>query len=623
MLAASTLALLGCSSDHTDDTPVSPSHVVTVHATSESSATRATYNEQGSGANLFFAFNWDQTDCITLFADAANMARMTCETVNSPNDATFIGSFSTPVSQSTAVAGTVDMPYIETNGTTVTADLRSQLGTLTDATAHSIIYGTGTYNPSATTPLGVKFSQKMAFMKYVLTFPDVTSGTANVSIKADGLYNKVVLKTANGGVSSLVAGEINIANAAITDGVATFYVAVYPSAMSDISVTATVGGQYYTYLQKANGTIEPNKVYSIVREMVKLEDTGSAAGAYSGGSGTTADPYLIADAAQLRKMAADVNSGTAAKAYKLTQDIALSGTWTPIGTNANQMKGVTFDGDNHTIHGMINVSKVASAADGVGVFGVMSSSSTVRNLIVDADIINTSANQTTGGIVGKIQFNASLVHCQYQGQITSSSQFIGGIAGEAYATGSNNQQCLIEACTNTGSIISNYSSDAYAGIGGIIGRASIGSGAVAQVVVKGCRSAATQIKYANTSSKYFAGGLCGTINNPVANANVRFEACWCATDELGTTARALSICSGSGALFTAHAVFAKGISGVNLFRYSSMPTIDQGSAGTETECKTFSNATPWTANISNMNAVWASSAYRFNNNGDIVAKAGS
>lgn len=104
------------------------------------------------------------------------------------------------------------------------------------------------------------------------------------------------------------------------------------------------------------------------------------------------------------------------------------------------------------------------------------------------------------------------------------------------------------------------------------------------------------------------------------NTNIRFEACWNATDEMGARSRALSICSDCGALFTAHAVFAKGIAGVNLFRYSSMPTVDQGSAGTETECKNFSNATPWTANISNMNAVWASPTYNFNNSGNIVMK---
>lgn len=621
LLAASTLALAGCSNDEmTDSTSAKNTQVITVNASQGTEPTRATYTEQGTGADMYLAFNWDATDKINLFADATNGAQMSCDKVNSANDATFSGSFATPLTQATPVTGAVDLTGVTTNGTSITTDLSQQTGTLADATAHTIMYGTGTYDPLATTPVNVKFTQKMSIIKYVLNFPDVASGTAQVNIKADGQFNKVILKTTNGSISSLVAGDINIASAPIADNKATVYVAVYPSAMKNITATAIVNGNYYTYTRKANGAIEANKVYSITRDMVKLEDTGVAADSYAGGDGTVANPYQIATAAQLRKMAAEVNGATAAKAYQLTQDIALSGAWAPIGTNASQMKGVTFDGGNHIIHGTINVSSVAANADGVGIFGVVSSNATVKDLIVDANITNTSSSATTGGIAGKVQYNGSIVHCQFNGQITSSSQFIGGIAGEAYATGAAVQQCLIEACTNTGSISSTTALTNTCAVGGIIGRANIASGASAQVIVKGCNSISASLGYTNQTSSHFAGGLCGTINNNVSNTNVQFLSCWCATDELASTARALSICSGSNPLFTAHAVFAKGISGVNLFRNSTMSTIDQGTTGTETECKTFSSATPWTANINNMNTVWNSPTYSFNSNGVILTK---
>lgn len=71
------------------------------------------------------------------------------------------------------------------------------------------------------------------------------------------------------------------------------------------------------------------------------------------GSGTQADPYRIADEAGLRLLAQKVNGGEAYDGmhFKLVQDIALSGGWTPIGTASNQFKGM-FDGGSKTIDGL-------------------------------------------------------------------------------------------------------------------------------------------------------------------------------------------------------------------------------------------------------------------------------
>ena len=67
---------------------------------------------------------------------------------------------------------------------------------------------------------------------------------------------------------------------------------------------------------------------------------------------TRAD-ITITDEGQLRSFAAAVNSGTdyAGESVFLTQDIALTSGWTPIGTAANPFKG-HFEGWGHTISGL-------------------------------------------------------------------------------------------------------------------------------------------------------------------------------------------------------------------------------------------------------------------------------
>ena len=83
----------------------------------------------------------------------------------------------------------------------------------------------------------------------------------------------------------------------------------------------------------------------------------------SGGSGTKADPYLIATAQDLVDFRDEVNASTKQSTLcaKLTKDIDLSnleGDWEPIGKATNTYKDYvaysgTFDGGGHTISGLI------------------------------------------------------------------------------------------------------------------------------------------------------------------------------------------------------------------------------------------------------------------------------
>mgnify|MGYP003500397463 FL=1 len=108
---------------------------------------------------------------------------------------------------------------------------------------------------------------------------------------------------------------------------------------------------------------------------VKAAWNGEVASAYAGGDGSKANPYLISNADQLAKLAADVNSGinTFGKYYKLAADIVVYENvmsnstadlraggkypnFTLIGdysseTDYKAFKG-TFDGDGHVISGI-------------------------------------------------------------------------------------------------------------------------------------------------------------------------------------------------------------------------------------------------------------------------------
>ena len=88
--------------------------------------------------------------------------------------------------------------------------------------------------------------------------------------------------------------------------------------------------------------------------------TDFTAADFAGGSGTKDDPYQIATAGQLAKLASEVNSGVPEQThlgeyFKLTAPIDLSGKrWIPIGYGNASSKAFSgyFDGNNQVITGL-------------------------------------------------------------------------------------------------------------------------------------------------------------------------------------------------------------------------------------------------------------------------------
>ena len=186
------------------------------------------------------------------------------------------------------------------------------------------------------------------------------------------------------------------------------------------------------------------------------------------GEGTTADPYIIATAADLYEFAIKVNEGDNTACAVLTADITLliDTNWTPIGNDSNQYKG-TFDGDGHTITGL----KVDIQSDNIiyaGLFGCLGAGGTIKNVSLEDSKITCSSSGYihVGGVCG---FNGGTIeNCYNTGDVSGTGTssygygYAGGVCG--WNTGT------IENCYNTGDVSgTGTSTDGSGYAGGVCG----------------------------------------------------------------------------------------------------------------------------------------------------------
>ncbi len=149
---------------------------------------------------------------------------------------------------------------------------------------------------------------------------------------------------------------------------------------------------------------------------------------FAGGSGTEADPYLIAKAKQLDNMHGALVDGS--KVYfKLIADIDASSitNWQAINAPSPYTCEVDFDGDNHTISNF-----KCSNQSYAGFFGVLNGS--CKNVkFVNAEITQNqnSACGIIAGYAGSGDIHAEISHVQVQGKVTFSGNKtgIGGLVG--------------------------------------------------------------------------------------------------------------------------------------------------------------------------------------------------
>lgn len=195
--------------------------------------------------------------------------------------------------------------------------------------------------------------------------------------------------------------------------------------------------------------------------------------------------------------------------------------------SGNSFKGV-FDGQGHTISNL-NITGTTTGSDAVGFIPNLDGSSamvknvTFSNLVINApeneqvgaiatvtngaNVQNVTvksgsvtAKEGAGGVVGRLIINGTVSQCENYATITTGTNG-GGIVGAAYRT-ANGQTATVSNCNNYGNV-----SGTSQGIGGVVGLSS--------AVVKGCSNSGTVSCTAGSS----VGGIVGQQNDAGSISN--------------------------------------------------------------------------------------------------------
>jgi hypothetical protein len=235
---------------------------------------------------------------------------------------------------------------------------------------------------------------------------------------------------------------------------------------------------------------------------------------YAGGSGTTADPFLIATAADFQ--AIGENPADWDKRFKLTQNIDLSGynektlhmigRYVAYGSPNNQPFTGVFDGNGKTISNF----RYRNLVDAyVGLFQHVSG--IIQNLTLVRPIV--TGNQSgTGSLVGCLEKGA-LSQCTATKVNVRGNEQVGGLVG--YVNGSVNYSCsdgYVAGALNTGGLIGmlregnvylSYSKalvEGWDSTGGLIGATASLDAIVGSCYAQG-----------EVKGKQYAGGLVGQV----------------------------------------------------------------------------------------------------------------
>ena len=246
--------------------------------------------------------------------------------------------------------------------------------------------------------------------------------------------------------------------------------------------------------------------------------------------GSVNNPYLIRTQAQLERLAQIVASGDARNSvqtadfpyvkaqeqqnkqdfancyFKLTNDVTMSNSSTPIGISASKPFKGTFDGGK-VDGGSYTISNLNTYGyDYSGLFGYVQGG-TIKNVNLDNLTVNNNGGKYHGGIAGELN-GGTIEKCNVNGWVWG-NEYIGGIVGRVSGAST------ISNCTTlSGSQINfNGSSDiTRPRVGGIVGGVDGGS---FTVTISGCENNA-KIDNANGGT-YGFGGIVGYNSGQTVN----------------------------------------------------------------------------------------------------------
>lgn len=212
------------------------------------------------------------------------------------------------------------------------------------------------------------------------------------------------------------------------------------------------------------------------------------------GEGTEEAPYLISTAAELRKLADDVEEGMTYRDeyFKLMTNIVINKNvltekgelneeqcenfeqWKPIGTEQTHFCGI-FDGNNHSIAGLYMYSEYDEIIKG-GLFGYLSG--TIKNLIIKDSYFGGN------GHFGCFAYHAEMVkynNVNYKPTITNCLNYGVVALTKKWGAGAgiclSIRNCSISKCVNYGTI-KGVTSDVRGGIIGSTGPLTVNSNSI-------------------------------------------------------------------------------------------------------------------------------------------------
>lgn len=580
---------------------------LTINATAGADAamSRVQYNNDYSvewtSADQVYAFAGSTTNAglcgITTTADKHN-AKLTVKLNSTPTSPTEITAYVANKSISAIKNGADATDGI---GNQVKVDYSNQAGTYEDATNRCVLFGKTTYDPAKGTDLSMNFEYQTTFLKLTLNFPETTvAGTAALYLTGDNVYSISRMNTTGSNAGKLGNQNgftITVPSVNVAAGKAeNIYIAMYPGAVQNVKLQAVMAdGKTYEFTL-GNANLAAGKVYNIKKNGTKVATEASAK---LEGKGTTAEPYLINNLADLKYL--QKNTGVSGKIYKMTNDIVINGAWTPI----EQFHG-TFDGDGHSILGNIEVSTNTNNS-GIGLFGNMGYNATIKNLTNKANIFaqTDQINVSVGGIVGRINTNnVQIKNCVNKGIINSEILNTGGIVGEivSYKT-EGSKDILIEACRNEGDIITTGTR-----IGGIVANI-YGNGSGVQIIrIKGCST--TNVSFGTRSSTCYTGGILGNLQAVQSADIINITACW-------TSNMVFPIVGNKYGMVGAPAPLKYILN--NCWTNADNDVI-KGSVATITNSYKKADNKPFSEWVTEANAAWGSTEYEFNAEGAIVKK---
>ncbi len=228
------------------------------------------------------------------------------------------------------------------------------------------------------------------------------------------------------------------------------------------------------------------------------------AGSFGGGAGTSADPYRVATQAHLAAVATGANRLCA---YRQTQDIALSGEWTPLGTGGSPFKG-EYDGDNRAITGL----SITTNGSYLGLFGYTDGGAEIKNIRLAGTVnvpgstgvgalvgladrpttitnvhssVNVTARNLAGGLVGWVA-EAIIRRSSSSGTVTVSEGSVGGLVGKARSS-FGNLPAEISDSYATGAVTGGVG---YEGVAGLVGFVDVGGGSYSVTIARSFSSGA-------------------------------------------------------------------------------------------------------------------------------------